>query len=197
MSDKKNLGLERGQPVDPDLAQSLVVLHQRLGNRIVAENKLSAHVYALTELLISKGIVSLRDFEERKQGTLEQQMSEMNTHWEGAEVLTDQTDKYSVEPVSIDCSSRIHLCKAACCRLHFTLSPQDLEEGVVRFNVRRPFHIAQRDDGWCSHCDKSTKRCNVHENRPIVCRTYDCRQDHRIWEDFEQAIPNPELAKLY
>jgi Fe-S-cluster containining protein len=194
---RRNPGLERGQPIEPDLAQGLMTLHERLGSRVVAESKLSAHVYALTELLISKGIVSLKEFEERKTRSLEQQMQEMNTHWEGAEVLTDPTDKYSVEPVQIDCQQRLHLCKAACCRLHFTLSPQDLEEGFVRFNVRRPFHIAQREDGWCSHCDKGTKRCNVHANRPIICRTYDCRKDARIWESFDEMIPHPDLARLY
>lgn len=198
MAEKKpNPGLERGQPLDPDLAQSLLALHERLNNRYLGQNQLSAHLYALTELLISKGVVSLREFEERKQQTAEQQMAEMSTQWEGAEVLSDQTDKYTAEPVQIDCGKRLHLCKAACCRLHFTLSAQDLEEGIVRFNVRRPFHIAQRDDGWCSHCDKQTKRCNVHENRPLVCRGYDCRQDGRIWEDFEGMVPNAELAKIY
>lgn len=194
---RRNPGLERGQPIEPDLAQSLMLLHERLGNRVLAENELSAHLYALTELLIAKGVLSLKDFEERKTRALEQQMSDMSTRWEGAEVLTDQTDKYTVEPVQIDCQNRLHLCKAACCRLSFTLSTQDLEEGMVRFNVRRPFHIAHRDDGWCSHCDKETKRCNVHANRPLVCRTYDCRQDPRIWEDFAQMIPHPDLARLY
>ncbi len=33
--------------------------------------------------------------------------------------------------------------------------------------------------------------------RPLVCRGYDCRKDARIWESFEDGIPNPQLANLY
>jgi Fe-S-cluster containining protein len=193
----KNPGLEQGRPLDPDVSRGLIVLHEKMGSRIVEEKRLSTHVYALTELLISKGLISLRELEDRKQRTAEQMMGDPETQWQGAELLQSERDKYEVEPVAIDCEARLHLCKAACCRLHFVLSKQDLREGVVRWDVSRPFQIAQREDGWCSHCDKETKRCNVHANRPLVCRGYDCRQDARIWEDFEQGIPNPKLATLY
>ena len=29
--------------------------------------------------------------------------------------------------------------------------------------------------------------------RPATCRTYDCRHDKRIWEDFDKGIINPTL----
>ena len=35
----------------------------------------------------------------------------------------------------IDCENRIHLCKAACCRLPFALSKQDVQEGVVKWDL--------------------------------------------------------------
>ena len=192
-----NPGLERGKPVDPDLAVGLTVLHERMGTRIVEEKRLSTQVYALTELLLAKGMIGLRELEERKAAVENQMASEPQTKWVAAEISTDHSDKYEVPSPDIDCANRLHLCKAACCRMTFHLSKQDIQEGLVRWEVGAPFRIAQREDGWCAHCDKQTKRCNVHASRPSVCRQYDCRKDPRVWEDFDNGIPNPDLAKLY
>jgi hypothetical protein len=30
-----------------------------------------------------------------------------------------------------------------------------------------------------------------------VCRAYDCRNDKRIWADFERKIVSPELENLF
>ncbi len=181
---------------DDELGRGLIYIHEKLGTRILEHQKLSAHVYALTEALIANGSLSLREFERRKSAAEKSMMDDALTHWEGAQVLTSETDKYEVEPVEINCAERMHLCKAACCRLSFYLSKQDLREGIVRWDVAQPYHILRREDGYCTHCDPATKRCNVHEHRPVVCRGYDCRHDARIWEDFEKAIPNPQLSQL-
>lgn len=186
----------RDDEADPELSKGLMYIHQKLGAGILKHQELVAHVYALTESLVAVGALELREFEARKARAKERMLEEALTRWEGAEVLNDETDKYSVEPVQINCAERMHLCKAACCRLEFHLSRQDLHEGVVRWDVGRPYTIRQREDGWCTHCDKTTKRCRVHEERPLVCRQYDCRHDARIWEDFEKAIPNPRLNVL-
>jgi len=180
----------------PQLSRGLRYVHQKLGDRILGHHELAAHVYALTESLIASGVLSLQDFESRKKLRAEQMMSAALTEWEGAEVLSDDTDKYRVKETLIDCDQRMHLCKAACCRLDFFLSRQDLEEGVVRWDVGRPYAIGKRADGWCTHCAPGSKKCEVHAQRPLVCRGYDCREDKRIWVDFEQRVPNPELAKL-
>lgn len=103
-------------------------------------------------------------------------------------------DKYAhVGQVEIDCESRLHLCGAACCRLHFPLSPQDLDEGIVAWDPERPYMIAHGHDGHCVHLDRTTRRCGVYDRRPLPCRAFDCRNDPRIWVDFEKRIPNPDL----
>jgi hypothetical protein len=95
----------------------------------------------------------------------------------------------------IDCGSRLHLCRAACCKLPVALSKEDVEEGVLRWDLAPPYLLAQRKDGTCVHLDLDTHRCSVYEQRPIPCRGYGCRQDERIWVDFEQRIPNPRLGE--
>jgi Fe-S-cluster containining protein len=42
------------------------------------------------------------------------------------------------------------------------------------------------------HFDRESGRCLVYENRPATCRVFDCRDDKRIWTDFEKRIPAPK-----
>jgi Fe-S-cluster containining protein len=179
---------------DPEVVRALVHVHDKLALGLTKNQELAAHVYALTEALIAAGLVKLDEIEERKVRAAELMMESARAHWEGAEILDDTTDKYTVDGPAIDCAARIHLCGAACCRLHFHLSRQDLEEAVVRWDVGRPYRIRHRTDGTCHHCDSTTKACDIHAQRPLVCRRFDCRGDARIWEDFDARVPSPKLA---
>jgi len=109
-------------------------------------------------------------------------------------VVANVPDKYALKDLpQIDCETRIPLCRGRCCKLHFSLSFQDLTENVVKWDYARPYRILQRvTDGYCVHNDPDTKGCGVYDNRPAICRTYDCREDSRIWLDFEKRIPAPE-----
>jgi Fe-S-cluster containining protein len=99
-------------------------------------------------------------------------------------------DKYAVdESVEIDCQSRIPLCQARCCTFKFFLSKQDLDEGAASWDYGNPYWIKQGTDGYCVHCDPGSRGCTIHAQRPHVCRKYDCREDKRVWLDFERRIP--------
>jgi len=147
-------------------------------------------LYAVVELLMARGVVHLHEIEARRQ-EIAQSLEE--AHAGQKLYLVDAPDKYAVRdaPV-IDCDARLELCRASCCRLWFSLSPQDLDERVVKWDYTRPYAIAQAPDGRCLHQDPAM-RCGIYANRPHVCRTYDCRNDQRIWIDFERRIPNPAL----
>ena len=112
----------------------------------------------------------------------------------GSRVGFDLADgyKYAVEPADIPCAELIPLCRARCCTFVFALSTQDLDEGVIRFDYGQPYMIRQRSDGYCGHCEPTTLGCTVHAQRPRTCRTYDCRNDKRVWIDFEKRIPAPQ-----
>jgi Fe-S-cluster containining protein len=98
--------------------------------------------------------------------------------------------KYETPSPEIPCSELIPVCQARCCTLSFALSTEDLDEGVIRWDYGQPYLIRQRaSDGYCTHNDPEGHGCTVHRFRPRVCRSYDCRNDKRIWVDYEQRIP--------
>lgn len=100
--------------------------------------------------------------------------------------------KYETPSPPVPCEELIPLCGGRCCTLSFSLSTEDLDEGVIRWDYGQPYLIRQRSsDGYCVHSDPDTRACTVHRYRPRVCRSYDCRKDKRVWIDYEQRIPAP------
>jgi hypothetical protein len=101
-------------------------------------------------------------------------------------------DKYGTPSPDVPCAELIPLCGARCCQLSFALSTEDLDEGVIRWDYGQPYLIRQRaSDGFCVHNDPGSRGCTVHAQRPRVCRSYDCRDDPRVWIDYERRIPAP------
>jgi Fe-S-cluster containining protein len=102
--------------------------------------------------------------------------------------------KYDAEVEGPPCLELLHICKARCCALTFSLSTEDLDEGVIRWDYGQPYLIRQRaSDGKCVHNSPETGGCTVHQYRPRVCRVYDCRNDDRVWTDYENKIVAPPI----
>ena len=100
-------------------------------------------------------------------------------------------DKYTMPDVDIDCAARLHLCHGRCCAMSFELTTQDLDEGVVRWEVEAPYVIRHEADGYCTHLDRGTLGCTIYPQRPATCRGFDCRSDRSVWIDFDKRIPAP------
>jgi hypothetical protein len=151
-------------------------------------NEALAAIMALADLLVGKGIISEEEFDERR-GQAQEQVANMAQPRVRLAAMGDKyTDEHTTE---IDCAARIHLCHARCCTLNFYLTTQDLDEGVARWDYGNPYWIKRGEDGYRVHCDPASRACTIHPQRPHVCRLYDCRQDKRIWLDFEARIPAP------
>jgi hypothetical protein len=101
------------------------------------------------------------------------------------------TDKYQVEGPDIDCAARIPLCGARCCSLEVALSPQDVAEKKLPFEIDRPYLLPRDPITKRCACMDDAGTCTVYEHRPATCREYDCREDARVWIDFEARIPAP------
>lgn len=177
------------QPTKPepeDLREALRFLHVVDMQTKAKLAELSATVNAMMETLVGEGHLPLAAYEKKKRLAIVRENDQAKR--EAAVEVTDIPDKYALTDLpDIDCASLIPICKARCCALQFPLSVQDLDERVVRWDYARPYRIAQAESGYCVHNEGG--RCGVYHHRPGVCRAYDCRNDKRIWADFERKIP--------
>ncbi len=149
----------------------------------------STRVLALLEEMVSSGHVDLRSLEERRERIKTRELARSKTQM--MVTVAPAVDKYAMTDLpEIDCEARIPLCHGRCCMLTFPLSFQDLDEGVVKWEYKRPYLIRHRADGYCTHSNEQ-RGCGVYAHRPAICRSYDCRNDKRIWTDFDARIPAP------
>jgi hypothetical protein len=187
----------RPDPLDAlrrEVADGIAYLHTRVGATTARSLEAASFLYALVELLAERGAVSIEELDARKASVARRLAKRYAEKDSGVALQDSQHDKYAppVEP-EIDCAARVAQCKAACCKMVFPLAPQDIEERVVRWDLGKPFVIAKGPDGYCQHLDRAGHCCSVHAHRPLPCRVYDCRQDRRIWLDFDNRVVNPKL----
>ena len=97
--------------------------------------------------------------------------------------------------LAIDCTDRLPLCKAACCRIYNAyLTAEEVESTRYDWTPRLPYALPKNRLG-CIHLHPMSWSCTVHNCRPSVCSGYSCVKDQRIWADFEKRIVNPELKR--
>ena len=183
-------------PSSDEILQGLLYTHQRANLNTVEAHAARAAIEALVEVLAARGLLDRADLDEARRAVEDRLRHEFVEKGMAVAIQEHATGKYEFEgSVEIDCEKRIHLCKAACCRLSFALSKEDVEEGKVRWDLGRPYMIARTAEGRCVHLEGETHACGMYEQRPIPCRAYDCRKDGRVWLDFEQRIPNPAVGR--
>lgn len=100
-------------------------------------------------------------------------------------------DKYQVPNADVDCAARIPLCGARCCSFDVTLSAQDVAERSLPFAIDQPYMLPRDPVTTRCVCMDAEGACTVYDKRPGACRAYDCRNDSRVWIDFEARIPAP------
>lgn len=181
-----------------DVAAGLMYAHGRENANTSKVLEVASFSYALIELLMERGVISVEELDERKKQVGQRLAEKFAEKGMGVALTNDEQDKYACESsVEIDCENRIALCRGACCRLSFALTVQDLEEGRVKWDLGRPYMIRHDEDGYCHHVERASKSCGIYASRPVVCRSYDCRKDKRIWEDFENRVVSPNLEQLF
>lgn len=184
-------------PAAGELLDAFRSTYERIGQATGRAKDAATYAFALAELLISRGVIGVDELENARRKVDERLNSEMRDDGLMINVLEDETDKYLAPAVEeIDCEARIPFCQGACCRLRFPLSEQDINERIVQWSPAEPYMNRRGVDGWCVHSDSTDRHCTVYAARPLVCRSYDCRNDSRIWEDFEGRVINPDLAAL-
>jgi len=198
MSESTSSASQAGDSADlrRSVAEGLAFAHTRLNADMGKTLEATSFLYALIELLSERGLVAIDELDERKNEVADRLSEQVAASGNGVMLQDPEYDKYAFDgEVEIDCAARVHLCHAACCKLTFALSRQDVQEGIVRWDLGRPYLVEQREDGYCTHLECDTLRCAIHPHRPVPCRAFDCRDDKRIWLDFEQRVPNPNITQ--
>jgi len=181
-----------------EVAQGFLYSHTRASTNTGKALEVASFCYALIELLEEKGIISIEELDERKKVVAPRLVKKFAEKGMGAFYQEPEYDKYKFnKEAKVDCQSRIHLCKAACCRIFsFALSKQDVKEGIIKWDLGHPYMVAKDEDGYCKQLDRISYQCTVRESRPVPCRAFDCRKNKRIWLDFKKKIISPDLKKL-
>jgi hypothetical protein len=104
--------------------------------------------------------------------------------------LRQFVDKHQVQSSDVDCAALFPLCHARCCSFSFDLTTQDIDDGI-KWEIEKPYAILHERDHFCTHLDRGNGGCTVYDKRPATCRGYDCRNDPRIWADYDKRIPAP------
>lgn len=179
-----------------EITEGLLYTHSRLNATVKKALEVASFLYALVELLSEKGLIDIEELDERKRVVGKRLAEQFCKNGNGVVLQDPEYDKYIFQDgVEIDCQNRVHLCKAVCCRLPFALSKQDIREGIVHWDLGQPYLIAHNGNGSCCHLDCDALVCTVWEHRPVPCRGFDCRNDKRIWLDFEDMTINPDINK--
>jgi Fe-S-cluster containining protein len=177
-----------------ELVRGLVYSHNRANSNTAAVHQANAAIGALVQILVEQGLVDGEAFQTRRAESAERLRTEYVERGMAVAMQEFGVSKYEFGcGAEIDCESRLPLCKAACCRLPFALSKEDVQEGIVKWDLGQPYMNARGADGYCAHLASGTCRCTIYGHRPIPCRGYDCRKDDRIWLDFEKMTINPRV----
>jgi Fe-S-cluster containining protein len=168
------------QKVAPDVVETLA----RMVDEVTAsaDPALAERLERLIDLLISRGHLA------PAHGRMIRRLKGVQP---SAVRLSVVQDKRSIPSSGVDCASLLHLCKGRCCAMRVSLSEEDLAEHRLAWDLQQPYVLRRDPDhGYCSYIGEAG-RCQVYDDRPATCRQYDCRNDPRVWLDWEQRIPQP------
>lgn len=82
-----------------------------------------------------------------------------------------------IKTALLDCDAGRKLgCKSFCCRLLVRLEEHERNE-IDPVTNRAKGYVDKKENGTCLHQDEETGLCQNWENRPKICREYDCNYD--------------------
>ncbi|HBE18008.1 MAG TPA: hypothetical protein DEG17_17400 [Cyanobacteria bacterium UBA11149] len=192
MSDSSNLDkLER------QIERGSFFTHSALSNKASRIHEVEFFLYALADVLISKGITTSDELQEAAQRVRQEMVQKGEALGAGIALRIDGDEKPESDFVPVNCPERLHICKAICCSLTFALSPEEIESGKTKWDLGQPYYIRQEANGCCTHIDPETKGCKIYQDRPRVCRKYSCAKDERIWNNFEKMELNDEWIEKH
>ena len=155
-------------------------------------NEAESFLYGLIDVLIEKGMLTQDDVLQAARKVRQEMEDKRQTLGPAIALRVEKDDSRQADFVPVNCSERLHICKAVCCRLHFALTVQEVESGKIKWDLGQPYFIRHDSRGCCTHLECSSGTCRIYADRPGVCKSYSCAGDARIWKDFEKMELNTE-----
>jgi Fe-S-cluster containining protein len=186
--------VSKAEPASDEVIRGLVYTHNRANANTAEVHRACSTLDALVEVLVERGVIAEEELETHREAAAASLRRRYVERGMAVAMQEFGVSKYDFQGGAVvDCENRVHLCKAACCKLPLALSKEDIQEGAVRWELHQPYMLAHGEDGYCVHMNRETHRCGVYNRRPIPCRGYDCSKDERIWLDFENKVINPQI----
>jgi Fe-S-cluster containining protein len=158
--------------------------HAVLAQEASRADQNEAIIRGLVELLIQREVVTAED--------LVAAVDAVRTETDIGIAIRVDSEGSELAGTPVDCASRLHACHAVCCRLRFPLTVEEVESGLMKWDLGRPYFNRHGPDGYCVQCASETHACGIYEERPAPCRQYSCADDARIWKDFDAMVINQE-----
>lgn len=196
MNENESLPSDKSINFQNNVSSGLLYTHLRLNDNTKKTLQSSSFLYALIELLEKKGVINIEELDAQKNEVAERLLKNFADSGMALMYQDLEHDKYNFnESADIDCNDCLKTCKAACCKMPFALSKQDIDEGILKWEFGRPYMIAHGEDGYCVHLDRNTYKCSIHEHRPVPCRGFDCRENKKwpVWKDFKNKTLDEKL----
>ncbi len=153
-----------------------------------AEFEHAVIVQSLLHVLLEKKLLS-RDELDAVYPQMQHALAELRSHQLAAGPRMTQPLEGHPEPTGLDCSAHHKDCEAACCTsFSVVLTPEEAASGKYMWDVAFPYRLLTNDAGECVYLDSERRRCTIWADRPIVCRSYDCRDDGRIWSNYQSRM---------
>ena len=182
------------QPMTAEVLRGLIYAHNRANANTAAAHEANATLHALVELLVERGVMDGETFQARREQAAEQLRREYLERGMAVAMQEFGVSKYEFKGgAEIDCEDRLHLCKAACCRLPFALSKQDVQEGIVKWDLGQPYLNARTSRATAPIWSVARAAAPSIIIAPFRAGAR-LPEGQRIWLDFEKRVVNPRVA---
>jgi Fe-S-cluster containining protein len=185
-----NQGYESFRELERQVERGSLFTHTLLTNQIIRLNESDSFLFGLIDYLSRKGLVNMNELQPVVELVRKEIVEKKEYATLGVAIrIEEQKEMLKYSPVN--CKERIHICKAICCKLSFPLTVQEIESGVLKWSLGKPYYNRRCTNGYCYHI-QTNNVCSVYQQRPSVCRKYTCANDKRIWKDFDKKELNNE-----
>ena len=178
--------------LERQVERSQLFTHTALSEGFARVGETSAFVHGLIDVLLAKSLVTEDEVRSAVENARQQMAAQGELAGPGTLIRLEEAPEMADRTIEVDCQTRLPVCQAVCCKLNFALTIGEIETGIVKWDLGRPYNIRHELDGYCTHLQRNGGGCRVYANRPGVCRHYSCANDSRIWKDFDKMELNTE-----